>query len=158
LQLFRPILPMLAQPAEEVDGVLGQLGTAAFEWKIDGARVQAHKLGDEVRLYSRNLNEVTDAAPEVVEAVRAAAAHSLVIDGEVIALSRQGAPHPFQLTMRRFGRRLDVTALRAEVPLTLFAFDCLYQDGVDLLSHATQERYEALQRALPEALVPRIVT
>lgn len=158
LELFRPILPMLAQPSEEVDDILGQLGTAAFEWKIDGARVQAHKLGDDVRLYSRNLNEVTDAAPEVAEAVRAATAHSLVIDGEVIALAAQGAPHPFQLTMRRFGRRLDVAALRAELPLTLFAFDCLYRDGVDLLSHATQERYEALQRALPEALVPRIVT
>ena len=158
LQLFRPILPMLAQTAEEVEEVLAQRSEAAFEWKIDGVRLQAHKLGDEVRLYTRNLNDVTHAAPDIVERVRAARAGSLVLDGEAIALAAGGAPHPFQLTMRRFGRRLDVEALQRQLPLSLFAFDCLYRDGEDLLERGTEERYEALRSALPESLVPRIVT
>jgi DNA ligase-1 len=131
----------------------------AIEWKLDGARIQVHRQGDRVAVYTRNLNDVTDAVPEVIEAVRALASGDLVLDGEVIALRPDGSPHSFQTTMRRFGRRLDVASLRAELPLTPYFFDALRVDGVDLLDRPLSERLEQLDRALPPALrVPRIVT
>ena len=108
VQLFRPVLPMLAGTAETVEDALAELGEAALEWKLDGARVQIHKAGDEVRVYSRLLNEVTPAVPELVEVARALAPRELIVEGEAIALRPDGTPHPFQTTMSRFGRRLDV--------------------------------------------------
>jgi DNA ligase-1 len=159
LTLFQPLLPMLAQPAEDVADALAQLGTAALEWKLDGARVQVHKAGDEVRVYSRNLNDVTAAVPEVVEAVRGTAADALILDGETIALHADGTPQPFQVTMRRFGRRLDVDGARAELPLSVYFFDALHRDGADLIARRAEERVAALGQALPERLlVPRLVT
>ncbi len=159
LTLFRPLPSMLAQPAAGVGEVLAQLGRAAFEWKLDGARVQVHKQGALVRVFSRRLNEVSDAVPEIVEAVRALPAKSLVLDGEAIALRADGAPEPFQLTMRRFGRRSDVARLRRELPLACFFFDCLYLDGEDLLARPTSERFDALAASVPPALrVQRIVS
>jgi DNA ligase-1 len=128
------------------------LGTAAFEWKLDGARVQVHKSGDEVRCYTRNLNEVGARAPEIVESVRALPAVSLILDGEALALRADGSPHSFQVTMRR-------EAMRRELPLSVFFFDCLLLDGVSLIDHAAGERFRALQEALPARMViPRIVT
>ncbi|HEU5284529.1 MAG TPA: hypothetical protein VFU53_11990, partial [Burkholderiales bacterium] len=91
LSLFRPVMPMLAQPAEDVEAALAQLGTAALEWKLDGARVQVHKSGDDVRVYTRGLNDVTAAVPEVAEAVRGASAGALILDGETIALTPASA-------------------------------------------------------------------
>ena len=159
LSVFRPVQPMLAQAAEDVADAIERLGTAAFEWKLDGARVQAHKSGAEVRVYTRSLNEVTAAVPEVVAAMRGAAARELIADGETIALKADGTPHPFQDTMRRFGRRLDVDALRATHPLSVFFFDCLYADGEDLGAKSAQERFGALSKFLPaEILIPRLVT
>ena len=110
LQLFRPVQPMLADSAPDVEGALQVFGTgvaAALEWKLDGARIQVHKQGDRIAIYTRSLNDVTPAVPEVTEAVRALAAEELILDGEVIALDRDERPLPFQVTMRRFGRRLD---------------------------------------------------
>jgi len=159
LRLFTPLQPMLAQGADDVAEALERLGTAAFEWKLDGARVQAHKSGDDVHVYTRSLNEVTAAVPEVVAVLRAAQAHELIVDGETIALRPDGAPYPFQETMRRFGRRLDVEVLRATHPLSVYFFDCLFADGEDLTAKPAQERFAALARALPAAvLVPRLVT
>jgi DNA ligase-1 len=158
LQLFRPVLPMLAQTAEDVDDALTQLGTAALELKLDGARVQVHKDGDEVRVYSRRLNEVTPAVPEVVSVVRALPARTLVLDGETIALRPDGSPHAFQTTMRRFGRRLDVEALRQDLPLSVFFFDCLHADGADLLHRPATERFAALEDAARGGVIPRLVT
>ncbi len=159
LSLFRPVLPMLAQPAEDVDDALSRLGTAALEWKLDGARVQVHKSGDDVRVYTRNLNDVTAAVPEVVEAVRGASATTLILDGESIALAPGGAPQPFQVTMRRFGRKLGVEAARAELPLSVFFFDVLHRDGQDLIDRPARERFTAMAEALPSRLlVPRLVT
>jgi len=159
LTVFQPVQPMLAQPAEDIADALERLGTAAFEWKLDGARVQAHKSGAEIRVYTRNLNEVTSAVPEVVTALREATARELIADGETIALKTDGTPHPFQETMRRFGRKLDVEALRATHPLSVYFFDCLFADGVDLTTKPARERLEALARALPpRILVPRLVT
>ncbi|MCX8113784.1 MAG: ATP-dependent DNA ligase [Burkholderiaceae bacterium] len=159
IEPLRPVLPMLAQPAEDVADALARLGTAALEWKLDGARVQVHKAGGDVRVFTRNGNDVTAAVPEIVDAVRGLPARELVLDGEAIALARGGAPQPFQVTMRRFGRKLDVDALRAELPLSVFFFDVLRLDGESLLERPARERFAALADALPSGLiVPRLVT
>lgn len=156
LQLFRPILPMLAQPAADLDDALAQLGEANLEHKLDGARVQVHKDGEHVEVYSRLLNRVTPAVPEIVELVQTLPARTLVLDGEALALRPDGGPQPFQVTMRRFGRKLDVEALRAELPLVVRFFDCLVLDAQTLLDQPTTERLLALDAAVPPAhRVPR---
>lgn len=159
IQLMRPVLPMLSQSAQSTSAALEQLGTAAFEWKLDGARVQIHKENDEVRVYTRNLNDVTARVPEIVEIVRASPRSKLILDGEAIALRPDGSPLSFQLTMSRFGRRLEVDATRHELPLSVFFFDCLLLDEAALIDHPARERYSALEDALPaETIIPRIVT
>src|SRR5207244_2535430 len=145
LELFRPLQPMLAQAAEDLGAALERLGEAALEHKLDGARAQVHKSGDEVRVYSRRLNDVTVAVPELVEVVRALPARELILDGEVLALRPDGGPQPFQITMRRFGRRLDVERVRRELPLTPFFFDLLRLDGEDLFDAPARRRFAALR-------------
>src|SRR6267154_2718732 len=159
LEVFQPVQPMLAQPADDVADALERLGTAAFEWKLDGARVQAHKSGGEIRVYTRSLNEVTSAVPEIVTALHECPARELILDGETIALKPEGTPYPFQETMRRFGRKLDVEALRARYPLSVFFFDCLLAEGEDLTARPARERFDALAKLLPATiLIPRLVT
>jgi DNA ligase-1 len=159
VQLMQPVLPMLAQPAEDMAAALGALGTALVEWKLDGARVQVHKARGEVRIYTRNLNDVTARAPEIVAAVRGVHAESLILDGEAIALRANGRPHPFPVTMSRFGSQQNDAAKRGELPLSVFFFDCLYRDGATLFDHPTRERRDALTEALPAALVtPAVIT
>jgi DNA ligase 1 len=160
LELFSPVTPMLAQTAADVAEALQQLhGESAFEWKMDGARIQVHKRADDVRIYTRTLNEITSALPEIVDAVRTFSARELVLDGEAIAFNASGRPHPFQITMRRFGRKLDVEQVRRELPISAFFFDCLYFDGRSIADHSTRERFQALAEAVPAALrIPRIVT
>jgi DNA ligase-1 len=156
---MQPVLPMLAQSAPDVESALAGLGSAILEWKLDGARVQVHKSGDEVRVYTRNLNDVTAAVPEVVNPLKEAKAKTLILDGEAIALRADGRPHPFQLTMRRFGRKLDVEALRGELPLSVFFFDCLYRDGAPLVDRPAAQRHELLRSALPAAATtPSLIT
>jgi DNA ligase-1 len=158
LQLFRPVLPMLADSASTVAEALSG-DPASIEWKLDGARIQAHRQDDRVVVYTRNLNDVTAAVPEVVEALRSLPARDLILDGEVIALTQDGRPHSFQTTMRRFGRRLDVETLREELPLASFFFDVLLHDGDSVLDDPLAQRLERLDRIVPESLrVPRIVT
>ena len=108
LRLFSSIQPMLASPAEDVRAALLALGEAALEHKLDGGRVQGHKDGREVRVFSRALRDVTAAVPEIVEVVRALPARRAILDGEALALRADGTPQPFQVTMRRLGRKLDV--------------------------------------------------
>jgi DNA ligase-1 len=159
LTLFRPILPMLARPAPDIDDVLGRMDQAAFELKLDGARVQVHKDEDELRIYTRQLNDVTPAVPELVEAVRALPARRLILDGEAIALRPDGSPLPFQTTMKRFGRKRDVAALQAELPLVGQFFDCLYVDGETLLDRPGRARLAALDAIVPAPLrIPRCIT
>jgi DNA ligase-1 len=158
LEIFRPLRPMLAQPAGDVGEALERLGEAALEYKLDGARVQVHKSESEVRVFSRRLNDVTVAVPELVELVRALPARELILDGEVIALRPDGAPHPFQITMRRFGRKLDVERVRRELPLTPFFFDLLRLDEQDLFDAPARDRFAALREATPAHAVPRLVT
>jgi DNA ligase-1 len=158
-RLMQPVLPMLAQPAENMAEALAALGTALVEWKLDGARVQVHKSAEDVRIYTRNLNDVTGRAPEIVAAVRQIGAESLILDGEAIALRANGRPHPFPVTMSRFGSQQESVAKRAELPLSVFFFDCLYLDGQTLFDHATRERRDALAAALPKNMVtPAVVT
>src|ERR1051325_6951532 len=149
IRLFRPVLPMLADSADGVRDALARLEEAALGFKLDGARIQVHKGGEEVRIYSRRLNEVTRAVPELVEVARALPARKLILDGEAIARRPGGPPHPFQTTMRRFGRKLDVDRLRQELPLVPFFFDILYRDGDSLLDEPQERRFEALTEVLP---------
>jgi DNA ligase-1 len=155
---LRPILPMLASPTADTESALAELGTAAFDVKLDGARIQVHRDGDEIRVYTRALNDVTERVPEIVELVRALPARSLVLDGEAIALAN-GHPLPFQTTMKRFGRRVDLGALRAELPLSGLFFDVMYLDGVSLLDEPFTERSSALEALVPaSARIERVVT
>jgi DNA ligase-1 len=159
IQLFRPIKPMLAQPADDVADALDTLGRAALEHKLDGTRIQVHKAEGEVRVYSRRLNEVTAAVPEIVEAVQRLPTREAILDGEAIALRPDGRPQPFQITMRRFGRKLDVAAMRKSLPLDAAFFDLLALDGANLIDLPAAERFAALEDALPAPLrIPRIVT
>ena len=159
VQVLRPLQPMLAQGADDVADALTRLGEAALEYKLDGARIQVHKAGDAVRVFSRQLNDVTVAVPEIVEVVRRFPAREAILDGEAIALRPDGAPLAFQVTMRRFGRKLDVERLRAELPLASFFFDILYADGALLLDEPYARRLATLDRVVPaEHRVPRIVT
>jgi DNA ligase-1 len=159
VQLFRPVLPMLAGSADDAAAALAELGRAAVEYKLDGARVQIHRSGDEVRVYSRRLNEVTGAVPEVVEEAREVNSGDFIVEGEAIALREDGSPLPFQTSMRRFGRRLDVDRMRDELPVTLFLFDLLYLDGTSLVDEPLGRRWELLAGVAPaRLLVPRIVT
>ncbi len=160
LQLFSPVVPMLAQTAGDTEEALRILGgEAAFEWKMDGARIQVHKLGADVRVYTRGLNEVTQAVPEIVAQAREFTSSALVLDGEAIALDDAGRPHPFQVTMRRFGRKLDVDLARARLPIRAFYFDCLRLEEESLVSRPGRERSLALAAAVPQASqIPRLVT
>jgi DNA ligase 1 len=160
LELFSPVSPMLAQTAADTAEALELLGgEAAFEWKMDGARIQVHKAGADVRIYTRGLNEVSAAIPEIVETVRAFAPHTLVLDGESIVFDAAGRPRPFQITMRRFGRKLNVEALRAELPMRAYFFDCLRTGDRSIADRSTRERAEILADSVPASLLmPRLVT
>jgi DNA ligase-1 len=158
-QLFRPLHPMLAGSADAPELAMNELGEALLEYKLDGARIQVHKAGEQVAVYSRRLNDVTAAVPELVEAVRALPARELILDGEVIALRPNGTPYPFQITMSRFGRKLDIERLQRELPLTPFFFDLLYADGGALIDQAARQRLSTLLEMVPPSMViPRLVT
>ena len=159
IQVFRPVQPMLAQTADDMADALGELGEAALEYKFDGARVQAHKSGDEVLIFSRASNDVSAAVPEIVQAVRALPADQLILDGEVLSLDQDGRPQPFQVSMRRFGRKLDVERVMSELPMSPFWFDLLYLNGSPLIDEPQARRFDELARlAPPETLVPHLVT
>ena len=160
LQAGRPVGPMLAQTATGVADALEKLGgTAIFEAKLDGARVQIHRAGDEVAVYTRSLDDVTARLPEVVEATLALPVVDLIADGEAIALGPDNRPQPFQVTASRFGRSVDIAAARAAQPLSAFFFDLLRCDGVDLLDAPTTERVAALDRRVPARhRVDRLIT
>jgi len=160
LQLLSPVAPMLANPAGDAEEALERLGEAAFEYKLDGARLQVHRAGDEVRVFTRHLQDVTARVPEVVEWARALKVREAVVEGEALALRPDGRPRPFQETMRRLGRKLGVEEARRDVPLSSFFFDCLYLEGEGpLVGRPYAERVERLQRIVaPESLLPRVVT
>lgn len=159
LELGRPVRPMLAGSAPNVSAALERIRPAALEWKLDGIRVQVHRDGDQVGVYTRSLDDITARVPEVVEAVRALPVHSVVLDGEALALGADGRPRPFQVTAARTASRKDTAALRAEVPLSVFFFDLLHLDGTDLLDAPAERRVDTLVATVPPELrVPRLVT
>ncbi|MGD1254342.1 ATP-dependent DNA ligase [Mycobacterium seoulense] len=160
LRVGRPVGPMLAQTATGVADALERHGGATiFEAKLDGARVQIHRAGDEVTVYTRSLDDVTARLPEVVEATLALPVRDLIADGEAIALRPDNRPHRFQVTASRFGRSVDVAAARAAQPLSVFFFDILHRDGADLLDAPTAERLAALDALVPAAQrVDRLLT
>ncbi|HXK19401.1 MAG TPA: ATP-dependent DNA ligase [Polyangiaceae bacterium] len=151
IELFRPLRPMLAQSAKDVAEAVTRLQPCVFERKLDGARIQLHRAGERVAVYSRHGNELTEALPEIVRLARSFDAQSLVLDGEAIALKPDGRPQPFQVTMRRFGRKLDVAELEQSLPLSAFFFDCLYRNGEVLVERTNEARWAALSLAVPEA-------
>jgi DNA ligase 1 len=159
LHVGRPVQPMLASPGSDVASALARLGTAALEWKLDGVRVQVHRERDDVAVFTRSLDDITNRVPEVVEAARSLPVRSVVLDGEAIALRADGRPQPFQITGSRVGSRVDVAAAVRTAPLTTYAFDVLHLDGDDLLGLPGSERFEALAAVVPtKQRVPRLVT
>lgn len=156
LQVGRPVGPMLAQTATGVADALERLGgTAMLEAKLDGARVQIHRKGSEVSVYTRSLDDVTHRLPEVVEATLALTATDLIADAEAIALRPDNRPHPFQVTAARFGRKTPNDLER----LSVFFFDLLHLDGRDLLDLPTEQRLASLDALVPrDRRVDRVVT
>jgi DNA ligase-1 len=146
LEVGRPVRPMLARPAKDVEEALARLGEASAEWKLDGARVQVHRRDDDVRVFTRSLDDVTDRVPEIVEAALTLPLGAAVLDGEAIALRADGRPEPFQVTGSRFARRQG-----RSVPLTLFLFDVLHADGEDTLDRPARERAALLEGFVSEA-------
>ncbi|MBB4702097.1 ATP-dependent DNA ligase [Sphaerisporangium siamense] len=161
LEVGRPVAPMLAQSAPNVTAAFEKLGggPVALEWKLDGVRVQAHRSGGEVKVFTRTLDEITAQVPELVEAVLALSVEDLVLDGEVIALRPDGRPEPFQVTASRVASKIETERLRGTTPLSVFFFDALRVNGEDLLDLPDGERHAALVRAVPaELITPRLVT
>ena len=158
LTLFKPVAPMLATSADDVDEALDRFGEAAWEYKLDGARIQVHKGGEDVRIFTRQLQDVTERLPEIVEWAKNLPVREALLDGEAIALRQDGRPQPFQVTMRRLGRQKDVHAMREAIPLSPFTFDVLYADGDVLLSKPYEARMKVLASMASAASVPQLVT
>jgi DNA ligase-1 len=147
-QVFRPIKPMLAQMAEDVGDALNQLGgNAAFEHKLDGARVQIHKVADTVRIFSRRLTDVTESFPEVVQLIcEESKSREAIFEGEIIAVGEDGNPLPFQHLMRRFRRIRDIENMSKRIPVKLYLFDLIYLDGQSLIAETYVDRRNKLKR------------
>jgi DNA ligase-1 len=160
VRLFRPIKPMLAQPTDDLATALAhRVGRVALEYKLDGARVQIHRQGEEVRIFSRNLADVTTSLPDVVESVRdKLSAQQAILDGEAVAVDALGRPLPFQHLMRRFRRKHAVQATIEEIPVQIVLFDALYVDGETLVDLAYHARWTALEKAAGKlTLAPRLI-
>jgi DNA ligase-1 len=159
LTVGRPLLPMLAAAAKSVPEAVAKAGgPCAVEEKLDGIRIQAHRDGDDVRLFTRTLDDVTDRLPEIVATVRALDGRRFVLDGEVLAFDAEGRPRPFQETAGRVGSRVDVAAAARAMPVRAVFFDVLYAADRDLLDLPYAERHAALDALVPaEARVRRAV-
>ncbi|MFI9612653.1 ATP-dependent DNA ligase [Streptomyces sp. NPDC052023] len=152
LTVGRPVLPMLAHTASSVTEAIGKLGACAVEEKLDGIRVQVHRDGDDVRLYTRTLDDITDRLPELTSAARELRGERFVLDGEVIAFDEEGRPRSFQETAGRVGSRVDVATAARAVPVSPVFFDALSVDGRDLLDLPFAERHAELARLVPEPM------
>lgn len=156
LEVGRGVLPMLAATAGSTAEALETLGVAAsVEFKLDGARIQVHRDGDDVRVFTRSLADITHRVPELVEAVRALPAERVILDGETLSLDEDGGPRPFQDTMSRFGSMGDDAAATVLRP---WFFDILHLDGRDLIDEPLSTRLELLDRAVGDARMPGVVT
>ncbi|PKI92236.1 ATP-dependent DNA ligase [Actinomycetales bacterium SN12] len=153
LAVGRPVMPMLASTAATPTAALEITGRASVEYKLDGARIQVHRRGDEVGVYTRSLADVTHRVPELVEIVRSLPAHDVILDGETLSLDEDGGPRPFQETMSRFGA--DVAR---EIALRPWFFDILHVDGRDLIDEPLSVRLAELERVAGDWRMPGIVT
>lgn len=151
LRVGRPVRPMLASPAETLESALAELAPTSVEYKLDGARIQVHRDGGNVQVYTRALREITANVPELVELVRGLDCRSVVLDGETLALADSGRPRPFQETMGRFGARSP-----RDLVLQLHFFDCLHLDGRDLLDLPLRQRIDALERVAGQHRIPAL--
>ena len=159
LVVGRPVRPMLAASAPDIAAALDRISPAAAEWKIDGIRVQVHRAGPRVAVFTRTLDDITARVPEIAEAALALPVDSVVLDGEAVALAPDGRPRPFQVTAARTASQTDVGRQRAETPLTPFLFDLLHLNGTDLIDAPASERQRRLSAIVPaDWLTPRIVT
>jgi DNA ligase-1 len=150
---------MLASSAATVADAFARLSPAVVEWKIDGIRIQVHRIGTDVAVFTRTLDDITVRVPEITEAVLALDVRAAVFDGEAVALAPDGRPRPFQVTASRTGSQMDVARQRADTPLTPFFFDLLHLDGTDLIDEPTHVRQARLAAVMPaHLLVPRLVT
>jgi DNA ligase-1 len=153
LRVGSPVFPMLAHTAASVTEAVAGLGPCVVEEKLDGIRIQVHRSGDDVRVFTRSLDDITDRLPEVVDVARGMTADPFILDGEVIALDPgSGRPMPFQDIASRVGSRVDVATARAALPLSPVFFDVLAADGDVLIDRPGHERHEVLARILPGAL------
>ena len=159
LRLLSPVKPMLAEMAEDPDDVLTEHGgETAIEFKLDGARIQIHRDGDAVRIFSRRLTDVTDSLPELVAFAKSLPASRFLLEGEVVAVDHGGRPLPFQDLMRRFRRVHGIEEASREIPLKLFLFDLLTVDGRDLVDAPYRERWSRLEALVPrDVLTPRTI-
>jgi len=159
VMINHPIKMMLAQLGESIAASLGEIGTAAIEWKYDGARVQIHKDGERIRVFSRRLENVTASLPEIVQAARSIRAESAILDGEAVAVGSDGRPQAFQQILKRFRRKYNVQKLAAQIPLRLFLFDLIYLDGESLVDRPLRERRALLERITnPDILAGQILS
>jgi len=159
LQVGRPLRPMLAASAPTVAAAFDRVSPAAAEWKIDGIRIQVHRQGPVVRVFTRTLDDITARLPEITRAALASPAEALVLDGEAIALDPEGRARPFQVTASRAGTQAAPGQADPGVPLTPFFFDLLHLDGRDLVDEPATVRHALMAEVLPADLrVPRLVT
>jgi ATP-dependent DNA ligase I len=159
LRVGRPARPMLAASAPDVAAALAKISPAAAEWKIDGIRIQVHRGGGEVAVFTRTLDDITARVPEIVEAALSLPVTAAVLDGEAVALAPDGRPRPFQVTAARTASQADVGRMRGQTPLTPFLFDLLHLNGIDLIDEPDGERHRLLSEIAPATLLtPRIVT
>lgn len=175
LEVGRPIQPMLASPGSALDEAMGEFdGDVSVEHKLDGARIQVHRDGDEVRVFTRTLRDITSGVPELVRLVAGLPCRSVVLDGETLALTDSGRPRPFQETMSRFatvepgdearlppgasaGPLVPAVSSTRELLLHPYFFDCLHLDGRDLLDAPLSERRAALLHVAGEHTIPALI-
>lgn len=153
VMINHPIKMMLAQLGESIPAALADIGTAAIEWKYDGARVQIHKEEDSVRIFSRRLENVTASLPEIVLAAKQVSAKSAILDGEAVAIGKDGRPMAFQEILKRFRRKYNVEKLAAQIPLRIFLFDLIYLDGKSVTHLPLSERRALLEGIAAPALL-----
>jgi DNA ligase-1 len=159
VMINHPIKMMLAQLGESIASALGEIGTAAIEWKYDGARVQIHKEGDKVAIFSRRMENVTASLPEIVLAARQITAKSAILDGEAVAIGKDGRPMAFQEILKRFRRKYNVEKLAAQIPLRLFLFDLIYLDGKSVIHLTLSKRRALLEKiANPTFLADQVLS
>jgi len=151
--VFKPIAPMLAHVGDSIANSMREHKRNIIEWKYDGARIQVHKKGDKIKIYSRRLEEVTSSLPEIVQAVKSLPVDEIIFEGEALALDENGKVLPFQYVLRRFRRKHDVEKTMKEIHLEVRAFDLLYINGEEYINKPLSERRIKLEEILPHYII-----